>query len=112
MTTVHNAPPEVRTPHPPPAVVNTLMTGMLRSGLSRLVDRGIMLLTVFGRRTGRRYTFPVQYVEDGETLWVMSGAGAEKTWWRNAVGGAPVEVLLRRRVRHGRAAAFTHADDP
>jgi deazaflavin-dependent oxidoreductase (nitroreductase family) len=113
MSTAEKVHPEVRTPPKPPPAVNRMMVRLLRSPLSRVVDRGILLLTVFGQRTGRPYTFPVQYVEaDDRTLWVMSGAGAEKTWWRNLIGGAPVEVLLRRRRHRGRAVAFTYGGHP
>ena len=85
---------------------------ILRSPFSRVVDRGIVLLTVTGRRTGRRFSFPVQYVQEGDVLWVMSGAGPEKTWWRNLVGGAPVQVLLRRHAFDGTAQVATYPTDP
>ena len=100
------APPKV------PSWVNAIMRALLRSPFSRLIDRGIVLLTVTGRRTGRRFSFPVQYVQEGDTLWITSGAGPEKTWWRNLVGGAPIEVFLRRQPYEGRAEVATHADDP
>jgi deazaflavin-dependent oxidoreductase (nitroreductase family) len=98
--------------HAPTPWVNRLLVWLLRSPLSRLVDRGLMLLTVTGRRTERTYTFPVQYVEDGGVLWLYAGNGEAKTWWRNLVGGADVEVLLRRRVHPATAIAFTHTDAP
>jgi deazaflavin-dependent oxidoreductase (nitroreductase family) len=106
---------QVTTPRPPPKVppsVNATMRWILRSPISRLVDRGIVLLTVTGRRTGRRFSFPVQYVEVGDTLWIMSGAGPEKTWWRNLVGGAPIRVLLRRHPYEGVAEVATYDVDP
>lgn len=102
----------VKGPPKTPPWLNRFMSRLLRSLFSRIVDRGIMLLTVHGRRTGHAYTFPVQYAKEGETLWVMSGGGEEKTWWRNLVGGGPVEVLLRRRVRTGRGVTFTHREQP
>jgi len=105
---------QVTAPTPPkvPAFANAIMRWVLRSPFSRICDRAVVLVTVTGRRTGRRFTFPVQYVEDGDTLWIMSGAGPEKTWWRNLVGGAPIEVLLRRQQLHGTAELATYADDP
>jgi hypothetical protein len=42
----------------------------------------------------------------------MSGAGPEKTWWRNLVGGAPVQVLLRRHPYDGKARVATYDDNP
>lgn len=92
--------------------VNRILVRLLRSPLSRLVDGGLMLLTVTGRRTGRTFTFPVQYVADGRALWVYAGGGDAKIWWRNLVGGADVEVLLRRRVYPATAIALTQAEAP
>lgn len=112
MTTTETERITTREPPTVPRWVNAGMRWLLRSPCSRLVDRGIVLLTVTGRRTGRRFSFPVQYVEDGDTLWIMSGAGQEKTWWRNLVGGAPVEVLLRRHPYRGTAEVATDSDDP
>lgn len=105
---------QVTAPTPPrvPAFANAIMRRVLRSPLSGICDGAVVLLTVTGRRTGRRFTFPVQYVEDGDTLWIMSGAGPEKTWWRNLVGGAPIDVLLRRRPLHGTAEVATYVEDP
>jgi deazaflavin-dependent oxidoreductase (nitroreductase family) len=88
------------------------MAWLLRSRLSRLVDRGLMLLTVTGRHSGRAYTLPVQYVRDGPVLWVYVGSEATKTWWRNLTGGGDVEVLLRRQVHAGVARALLPAKDP
>ena len=93
-------------------LLNRAMSRLVRSRFSRLVDRNILLLTVFGRRTGQPYTFPVQYVQRGEVLWVFVGSSEEKTWWRNLVQEAPVQVLLRGRVRTGRSAAYTYDRRP
>jgi len=102
----------VRTPPKSPPWLNRTMSRLLLSPLSRLVDRGILLLTVFGRRTGHPYTFPVQYVREGEVLWIYVGDPGEKTWWRNLVPEGRVEVLLRRRLRNGRGLALSHDAAP
>ena len=105
---------QVAAPTPPkvPAFANAIMRWVLRSPFSRICDTAVVLLTVTGRRTGRCFTFPVQYVEDGDTLWITSGAGPEKTWWRNLVGGAPIDVELRRQALHGTAEVVTYGEDP
>src|SRR5262245_52960145 len=95
-----------------PPWANAIVRSLLRSPLSGCAHGSIVLLTVTGRSTGRRFSFPVQYVEDGDTLWIMSGAGPEKTWWRNLIGGAPIEVLLRRETLQGTAEVATYEDDP
>ncbi|HEX6206809.1 MAG TPA: nitroreductase/quinone reductase family protein [Actinomycetota bacterium] len=103
---------EVRSPPKSTPWVNRAMSRLLRSPLSRLVDRGIVLLTVYGRNTGHPYTFPVQYVQQGEVLWVYVGHGEQKTWWRNLTDDGPVEVLLRKRLRTGRGLALAHDAAP
>lgn len=96
----------------PPAALNATMTWLLRSPLSGLVHGQLMLLTVTGRKTGRTYTFPVQYVRDGDTLWVVTGGHEDKTWWRNLRQQAPVTLLFRRKQTAAVAQAFTHAQRP
>ena len=51
-----------------------------------------MLITVTGRKSGRLYTTPVNYVRDGDTITVVSRPN--RTWWRNLRGGAPVAVRV------------------
>jgi len=52
-----------------------------------------MLITVTGRKSGRPITTPVNYYQEGDTLWVISNR--ERTWWRNLKGGTPVKLHLR-----------------
>lgn len=54
-----------------------------------------MLITVTGCRTGKKYTMPVGYYEEGGYLWVITNR--DRTWWKNLRGGAQVELLLKRR---------------
>jgi deazaflavin-dependent oxidoreductase (nitroreductase family) len=70
------------------------------------------LLTVTGTRSGRRYSFPVQYIEEGDDLWVMTGHASEKRWWKNLRSPAPVEIVLRGRTVPAMAMAVTREADP
>ncbi len=54
-----------------------------------------MLITVTGRKTRNRYTLPVSYVRDGDTLLVISQKN--RNWWKNLCGGAGIEILLQGR---------------
>jgi hypothetical protein len=51
-----------------------------------------MLLTVTGRKTGRKISVPVSSYRDGNALWVISSR--DRTWWRNLAQGGEVEVRL------------------
>jgi len=52
-----------------------------------------MLITVTGRKTGKKFTTPVGFYRDGDTLWVLSSR--DRTWWRNVQNGAEVEMRIR-----------------
>ena len=51
-----------------------------------------MSITVTGRKSGRKITLPMNFYRDGDTLWVISSRG--RTWWRNLVQGAQVDLHL------------------
>jgi hypothetical protein len=73
---------------------NDFIAGVLRSPFHGLLSNGMMLITVTGCKTGRKYTTPVEYYLEGGFLWVMTSR--DRTWWRNLKGSAQVELLLRR----------------
>jgi len=60
-----------------------------------MLDTSTMLITVTGRKTRNRYTLPVSYVRDGDTLLVISQKN--RNWWKNLCGGAGIEILLQGR---------------
>ena len=78
---------------------NDFMSAVLRSPLHGMLSNGMMLITITGRKTGRQYTTPVGYYEEGSYLWVLTSR--ERTWWRNLQGGASVDLLLKRRLIKG-----------
>lgn len=78
---------------------------LLRSPTHRLVDQQTLAITVTGRKSGKRYTFPVSYIRDGETLLVISQKS--RSWWKNLRSGAPVTVLLQGRRWLARGEVFT-----
>lgn len=80
-------------PSPPPAFVQSLLMGLLRSPLHGLLSNNLLLISFSGRKSGKRYEIPVAYVQDGPSLLIASRAG----WWKNLSGGRPVELLLRGR---------------
>jgi deazaflavin-dependent oxidoreductase (nitroreductase family) len=66
----------------------------------------IMLLTYTGRKTGRRYTKPLVYMSDGDTLvTVASKAGVSKhpLWYLNLQANPECEVEIGRERRRMRA---------
>jgi deazaflavin-dependent oxidoreductase (nitroreductase family) len=72
---------------------NDFIKFILRSPLHGLLSGGMLLITVTGRKTGRITTLPVQYLRQGNELWITSTR--ERVWWRNLRGGAEVTLYLR-----------------
>jgi deazaflavin-dependent oxidoreductase (nitroreductase family) len=87
---------------------NPLMTWILRSPFHGMLDKGIILVSVTGRKTGKVYTTPVNYLRDGETLWLTSKR--DRTWWRNLKEESPVGVLLAGRERVARGVAIVEEE--
>jgi hypothetical protein len=88
-------------------LANPFVAMLLRSPLHGLMSADVMLLTVTGRRSGRRYSMPVSYLRDGDR--VRCFTGREMTLWRNLRGGAEVTLQIAGVERRGRAEAV--ADD-
>jgi deazaflavin-dependent oxidoreductase (nitroreductase family) len=80
---------------------NDFMAWMLRSPLHGMLSGSTALITVTGRKTGKKYTTPINYFEEDGYLWVVSNR--DRTWWKNVQGGADVELLLKRSLVHGHA---------
>ncbi len=85
---------------------NDFMAWVLRSPFHGMLS-GMMLITFTGRKTGKAYTTPVGYYEEGGYLWVITSR--DRTWWRNLKGGANVKLLLKRKPVNGYAE--TELDD-
>lgn len=84
-------------------IVNPAMSFILRSPLHRMLSSSLMLLIFEGRKTGKRYSIPVGYVQEGNTLTLFSHA----KWAKNFEGGYPVAVRLRGELRHATARIVT-----
>ena len=75
---------------------NDFMSWILRSPLHGMLSNGMMLITVTGRKTGKKYTIPVGYYRENGYLWVLTSR--DRTWWKNLKGGAEVSLLLQRKA--------------
>ena len=74
---------------------NDFMSWVLRSPFHGMLSNGMMLITVTGHKTGKKYTTPVGYYRKGDDLWVITSRN--RTWWKNLRGGADIELLLHRK---------------
>jgi deazaflavin-dependent oxidoreductase (nitroreductase family) len=88
-------------------IANPFVSLILRSPLHGWMSQSILLVTYQGRKSGKKYTLPVQYVRSGDCLYIIPGAAGQKTWWRNLRGGAPVQVLVDGRLKQAQAEVLT-----
>jgi hypothetical protein len=76
--------------------VNHLVKAILRSPAHGMLSDRLLVMTVTGRRTGKRRSFPVAYRLDAEDkLYIHIDWPEKKLWWRNLKAPAPVSVRLR-----------------
>jgi hypothetical protein len=93
-------------------LANSAVAAVLRSPLHRLLSRSTALIRFTGRRSGREFVTPVQYVRDGEQIVILVGRPATKSWWRNFFAERDIDVLLERHWVHMSGHAIVGADDP
>ena len=85
-----------QTPTVPP-VVSKFMKFVLRSPLHGMVSKTVLLITFTGRKSGKPYTTPVDYSQEGDQVTIFTHAD----WWKNLRDGAPVRVRIRGRELEG-----------
>lgn len=91
---------------------NPVMRWILQSPFHKLMSDGLLLIAFRGRKSGKEYITPVQYICEGNSIWIMVGFPDKKTWWKNLNGGAPVRVCLQRVWQSGQAELITGRQDP
>src|SRR6266498_5811036 len=86
--------------HPHPTTLERVMGALnvlpkfaLRLPFQTPMSRRLILLSYTGCKTGRAYTIPVSYVEQGDAL-LIPGGGA---WKKNLENGLAVLIWLRGR---------------
>jgi deazaflavin-dependent oxidoreductase (nitroreductase family) len=66
----------------------------------------VLLMTVIGRKTGRRLTVPLLYLRDGERLVIVASKGGmddHPLWYLNLLADPDVDVQIGNDVRPMRA---------
>lgn len=77
---------------------NDFVVWALKSPLHAIMGP-TMLVTVTGRKTGRKITLPVNYDRAGDDLWILSSR--DRAWWRNLLHGGEVDIHLHGRDYKG-----------
>jgi deazaflavin-dependent oxidoreductase (nitroreductase family) len=75
------------------------MKFVLRSPAHGMVSKTVLLITFTGRKSGKSYTTPVDYSQDGDQVTFFTHAD----WWKNLRSEAPVTLRIRGRELQGLA---------
>jgi hypothetical protein len=59
-------------------IINPLVRLILRSPLHGLMSGTLLVITCCGRKTGRKYSLPVQYTQAGKTIYIVPGMPEKK----------------------------------
>ena len=70
---------------------------MLRSPLHGLMSKFIMLLSYRGRKSGKLYTIPVGYMQQGKTVTLFT----DHDWWKNLQNHETVTLRIQGRDYQG-----------
>lgn len=87
---------------------NKIVGGLLKSPLHGFMSNSTLLLTYQGRKSGKSYSLPVNYVQDGKILWITSLA--DRTWWRNLLEPQQVHMQLKGEKKTGDAVAYSQEE--
>ena len=69
---------------------------------SSIAGMPVLLLTTVGKRTGRRRTVPLTYIEDGDAIVLVASYGGRPhnpAWFDNLVANPKVQVILGGEAR-------------
>ena len=72
---------------------NPIISCMIRSPLHFMVSKNMMLMTYTGRKSGKEFTIPMNYLTMNGVLYTNSYR--DRIWWRNLRGGADVTLRLK-----------------
>jgi hypothetical protein len=93
-------------------MANKLVTGLLRSPMHGLLSDRLDVVRYTGRRSGRTFATPTQYVVHGDELIILVGRPETKAWWRNFRTDHDLDVLLRGRWTAMTGRAVVGAEEP
>jgi deazaflavin-dependent oxidoreductase (nitroreductase family) len=82
-----------------PPAVNATMRFILRSPLHGMVSRTITLISFTGRKSGKLYSTPVSYVQNGSQVTIFT----DGEWYKNLAAGATVTLRIRGKDYTGQA---------
>lgn len=77
-----------------------------------IASKHIVLIVFTGKKSQKHYTTPVEYLQEGQNLWIMVGSPEKKKWWKNLTESTLINLCLRGEWISGEAIAIRGDLDP
>jgi hypothetical protein len=87
---------------------NFFVKGILNSPLHPLMSTSTAVICVTGRKSGRVYSIPVNYEQDGNEVMITSVR--DRTWWKNLRGGSETGLRIKGESYSARAMVVEEDD--
>ncbi len=91
--------------------MNAKVISTLQSPFHWLLSPGLMVIKITGRKTGRQYSIPVGYHDQGDIVIVLVSDAANRKWWRNFQGEGDIEMIIKSKTMTGRAQVLEPGSD-
>ncbi len=86
--------------------MNPMMKAVLRSRFRGKMGAMLLVLNFSGRKGGKKYSTPVGYQRQGDTIIIYT----HSPWWRNLQNNTPVTMLVNGENLHGSANAVSDSE--
>jgi len=83
-------------------IINPVMKLILRSPLHAVMSNRIMIIMFTGRKSGRQYSTPISYFQEGDQVICFT----HSPWWKNMAESADVGLRIRGEILRGLAVAI------
>ncbi len=90
-------------------IFNCFTSRFLRSGFHGIMSGSTLLITVTGRKTGKRISTPANYVCAGNKIIITSDQ--QKNWWRNLRENPSVTIILKNQEFNTEARLVESGDE-
>jgi hypothetical protein len=92
-------------------VTNPMVRWILSGPLHGWMSRTTLLIAYQGRKSGKRFILPAQYLQAGDEVWIVVGFPEKKQWWKNFSAELPVKLCLRGEWVLGQGVALNGEKD-
>jgi deazaflavin-dependent oxidoreductase (nitroreductase family) len=98
---------KIQPPHPIPYPDNPIMRKLYKTpillyrlGLSKLIGKYIMIISTYGRKSGKVRRTPIEYYRSDDHIYAISGFEQDPDWYQNLKANPHVTLQTNQGVHH------------